>query len=81
MKRTITTYTCDGCGNTVERPRDLRKFTLVPSGPSGRNRYRDAPAFEVCDSCEEKVLEFLLAFVPEKDKENLVELRREPVAA
>lgn len=77
-RKTITTYTCDACGKDVERPRDLRKFSLVGQSSSGRNRYHDAPSTEVCDPCEEKLLEAFGFYVPAGQHENLAGLRREP---
>jgi hypothetical protein len=77
-RKTITTYTCDACEQTVERPRDLRKITVVGVASSGRNRYRDAPSTELCDTCEAKLLGALAPFFPENQAENLVMLRREP---
>lgn len=79
-RKTVTTYTCDGCEQTVERPRDLKKFTIAGQS-NNRNRWRNAPVTEVCDDCELKLIEALKPFMPESQLENLLELRREAAHA
>ncbi len=79
-RKTVTTYTCDGCGKPVERPRDLRRFTLVAE-KNGRNRYRDAPTAEVCATCEAELLAGFGRFVVQEKQELVEELLREPVVA
>jgi hypothetical protein len=45
-RKTTTTHSCDRCGKTVERPRDLRRFTLTAKD----NRWHELRV-DLCRPC------------------------------
>ena len=57
MRKTSTTYICDGCGRTQKNSKDLRGFSLVHRGrgrASDTNINRD-----LCDACEARLIEIM----------------------
>jgi predicted naringenin-chalcone synthase len=71
MRKVTTVYTCDGCGETLEAARDLRKFVLEkPRSPVL------AVAVEVCASCETQMLAAMERFVSDEHKATLLDMGR-----
>lgn len=72
-RRTVTTYTCDGCGKKVDGAKDLKSFTLVRNTRGrGWDFGTDAWA-ELCDTCEGS----LIAAVEPILGSGVIDLRRE----
>jgi hypothetical protein len=72
-RKTTTTHSCDRCGKTVERPRDLRRFTLTAKD----NRWHELRV-DLCRPCEDKTLDEFGAWA---SVEGVDQVRREPIAA
>lgn len=71
MARKVTTeYICDGCGNHVERARDLVRFAIGPT----RTDVEVTP--DLCADCEKLLLSELARFVPDEQKVALLDMHR-----
>jgi hypothetical protein len=73
MRKSVTTFTCDGCGKKVESARDLRNFTLVLSRRGRGWEFGHDSWAELCDECEAR----LIATVEPILGSGVVDLRRE----
>jgi hypothetical protein len=73
MRKTVTTYTCDGCGKKADNYRDLRPFTIVLNRRGSGWIFGDDAWADLCDECEGR----LIAAVEPLLGSGVVALRRE----
>lgn len=72
-RKTVTTYTCDGCGEAASRPKDLRRFFVEVKSTA----YRNPPvSMDVCEACEDKLLGAVAKFCADENQDALADLRR-----
>jgi hypothetical protein len=74
-RKTTTTYICDSCGATVERPKDLRRFVLL-QGENPRAPVIDA-RLDLCDECEPRFLAAVEPFFSGDNVSHLHAMSRE----
>lgn len=69
-RKTTTEYICDGCGDHVDRARDLRRFAIGPT----RSDIEVTP--DLCATCEGLLLSEMARFVPDDQKVALLDMHR-----
>lgn len=56
MRKTVTTYVCDGCGKKVNEGKALRPFTLVMNKRGSGWIFGDDAWADLCDDCEARLI-------------------------
>ena len=57
MRKTVTSYACDGCGKKVNAARDLQSFTVVLNKRGSGWIFGDNAWADLCASCEVRLVE------------------------
>lgn len=57
MRKTVTTYSCDGCGKKVNDGKELRSFTVVLNKRGSGWIFGDDAWADLCNECEARLIE------------------------
>lgn len=78
MRKTTTTYLCDGCGEKAEKSSDLQRFQIVKTSFGGRSDVE--VGIDLCANCEGNLLAAVSPFVPDDSKARLLDMGRQQAA-